>query len=219
MQKEYPHIYLVPGLGADGRLFNRLSWRSGVQATSLKWIEPFPNEKISDYALRMCEQVDTSKPFVFVGVSLGGIMSIEMAKHIHPEKIVIISSIKHRDEKPFYFSLGRFFKNGIWFPVKQRQLLYLLVRLFFGKVSKDQFEIFRDMLLKTSRNFIRWADVAVVKWDNTQVFENLTHINGSKDLIFPERFLKNHISIKGGTHFMVVNRAAEIMKIIEKFLF
>ena len=219
MQKEFPHIYLVPGLGADGRLFNRLLWNPGVHTTALKWVEPFPREPISDYALRMCEQVDTSQPFSFIGVSLGGIMSIEMAKHIHPEKIVIISSIKHRDEKPFYFALGRFFKNGIWLPMKQKRLLYLFIRVFFGKITKDQFEIFRDMLLNTSRNFIRWADMAVVKWDNTQVFDNLTHINGSKDLIFPERFLKDHISIKGGTHFMIVNRATEIMKIIDEVLF
>lgn len=219
MQTEFPHIYLIPGLGADSRLFNRLSWKAGVHVSALKWIEPFPQENISDYALRMCDQIETSKPFLFVGVSLGGIMSIEMGKHIHPEKIVIISSIKHKEEKPFYFVLGRLFKNGIWLPLKQKRLLYLLIRMFFGKISNEQFEIFRDMLLHTSRNFIRWADMAVVKWDNTQVFDNLTHIHGSKDLVFPERFLKNHISIKGGTHFMIVNRAVEIMKILEDVLF
>ena len=219
MANESPHIYLVPGLGADGRLFNRLKWKPGVQTTALQWMEPLPGENIADYAKRMIDQVDTSKPFSFVGVSVGGIMSIEMAKYIHPEKIVIISSIKHKKEKPFYFSVGRLLKKGIWPPVNNKKLFAWMVRIFFGKITKEQFEIFRDMLLKTSRNFIGWADMAVVKWENTQVFENLTHIHGSRDLVFPERFLKDHISVKGGTHFMIVNRAAEIMKIMESVLF
>src|SRR5690349_4085773 len=107
-----PHIYLIPGLGADSRLFGRIQWPEGYSVTSLRWIEPADtDEPISEYARRMRGQLDSSTPFILIGVSLGGIMAIEIARYMKPEKIIIISSIKHRREKPFYFTLGNLFRK------------------------------------------------------------------------------------------------------------
>jgi hypothetical protein len=216
---EFPHIYLVPGLGADGRIFNKLVWREGIKPTALHWIDPLPEEKTDDYALRMLEQVDTGNPFVLVGVSLGGIISIEMAKHVMPEKIILISSIKNKKERPFYFTLGRYFKSGVWLPIKHRKLLQLMIGMFFGSISKEQFDSFVEMTNQFSDNYIKWAELAIINWDNTTAFSNLTHIHGTSDLIFPKFFIKDHIPVKGGTHFMIVNRAREIGRILDGLLF
>jgi hypothetical protein len=216
-QKILPHIYLVPGLGADGRLFGRLTWDEGMQRTAIRWIEPLQHEKIGDYALRLSRQIDTSQPFVLVGVSLGGVMSIEIAKHICPEKIVLISSIKHKNEKPFYFALGSLFHATIW-PPKNKTIYTLMVRMFFGKLSDRQFEIFKDMVHKTSPAFMKWAQMAIASWENTKIFDNLVHIHGSMDTIYPAVFIKSYIPVKGGTHYMIVNKAREISLILNEII-
>ena len=66
--------------------------------------------------------------------------------------------------------------------------------------------------------FNEWAVDQVINWKNEEVPNNLTHIHGTRDRIFPHFYIKDAIWIKGGTHFMVVNRAKEISKIIRKEL-
>jgi hypothetical protein len=213
-----PHVYLVPGLGADERLFARLKWDEGTMVNSLKWIEPRDHERIEDYALRMAQQVDTSKPFVLAGVSLGGIISIEMAKHINPHKIIIISSIKTKKEKPPYFFVGYLFKNTVFISEKRKLMLKILVRVFFGNMSRRSFNVFRDMLVKTGEKQIKWAQNAIVGWNNTQQFENLVHIHGTADLVFPTLFLKKYIPIEGGTHYMVISKSREISRLLNDII-
>jgi hypothetical protein len=213
-----PHIYLVPGLGADSRLFGRIQWPEGYTVTSLKWIEPAGNdEPISEYARRMCSQVDSSVPFVLIGVSLGGIMANEMAHIINPEKVFIISSIKSKKEKPFYFILGKFFRK-VSLANPESFLFRIVARIYFTGRNRSEFEILRDMLAKTGQKQILWAQNAVAKWQRTDFPANLTHIHGTSDLLFPVLFIKNYIPIKGGNHYMIVNRAAEISRLLKELI-
>jgi hypothetical protein len=36
--------------------------------------------------------------------------------------------------------------------------------------------------------------------------KNLVHIHGDKDEIFPYKYINGCITVKGGTHLMIVNR-------------
>jgi hypothetical protein len=212
------NIYLVPGLGADVRLFAKLQWPPGFSIHAIKWIEPFDAEPISGYASRLCDQIDKNQPFIIAGVSQGGIMAIEMAKIVSPEKIIIISSIKNKREKPFYFNLGHFFKNIQMVSPKHKIWLRIIVRIFFGHMSRKQFDLFTDMLIKTGEKQIKWSQNAIMNWDNTQKFDNLFHIHGTCDLVFPVIFIRNYIPVKGGNHFMVVTKANQISEILKSLL-
>jgi hypothetical protein len=199
-------------------LFGRLQWPEGYSVSSLKWIDPLDNENISAYAHRMCGQVNTFIPFILIGVSLGGIMSIEIAKHIQPERIIIISSIKNKRERPFYFIAGKLFKNVALISPHYKVLLFLISRFFFGRIKRKEFETFRDMLIKTGAKQIRWAQNEVLKWNNQEIPTNLVHIHGTADIVFPALFIKDYIPIKGGTHYMIVNRAEEISKLLKELI-
>lgn len=89
MQKK---IYLISGLGADERMFQRLNFYN-FEPVYLQWISPKKNESISDYAARLKSQITEEKPII-IGLSLGGMMAVEISKQIKTEKVVLISSIK-----------------------------------------------------------------------------------------------------------------------------
>jgi len=87
-----------------------------------------------------------------------------------------------------------------------------------GKLSKHDFNLIEEMLKDINVEFNEWAVDQVIHWNNETIPENIVHIHGTDDKIFPDYYVKDAILIKGGTHFMVVNRAKEISKILRKEL-
>ena len=210
-------LYLLPGVGADSRLFQMIDAGLGP-ARHIEWIEPLPRETLNQYAKRLCQQIDTSSPFVLMGVSIGGMLTIEMNKFISPQQTVIISSIKGRQEMPAYYAFFRATRIYKLFPATFIRRIPFIIKPFFGRMNKREYNLYADMLKNTNANFINWAQWAILNWDNTLVPQNLIHIHGTKDVIFPIRNISNCIPITGGQHFMIVRKGREINRILKEHL-
>jgi thioesterase domain-containing protein len=85
-------LYIFSGLGADERVFQRLSFY-GFRTTFVKWIVPLKKEKIEDYATRILDQITTVNP-TLIGLSFGGLIAVEVAKQIETDKVILIASAK-----------------------------------------------------------------------------------------------------------------------------
>lgn len=212
------HIYLISGLGADERVFSRLSFPEGCEAHYLPWINPLgPDEPIGEYASRLARRILHPNP-VLLGLSFGGMMSIEIAKQQPVEKVIIVSSVKHKEELPPYYSgmarlLLRKLPDRLLFGNR-----YYLVKLFMQSRSEEEKMLLKDYMRKKDFRYMRWALAAVLNWQNEWVPPSLVHIHGSADRPFPRRYVHpTHTILKGG-HFMVMNRASEISRIIEREL-
>ena len=79
------NVYCIPGMGVNERLFRNLKLNN-CNILHIKWETPFKNESLPDYAMRLSKQMDTTKPFVLIGVSFGGMCSVEISKQL---KIVV----------------------------------------------------------------------------------------------------------------------------------
>lgn len=66
--------------------------------------------------------------------------------------------------------------------------------------------------------FLKWAVSKITRWDNKYKVENLYHMHGTADKIFPIRFIKPDSIIMGGGHFMIYDRHEEISKILTEKL-
>ena len=66
--------------------------------------------------------------------------------------------------------------------------------------------------------YLNWAIHNVLHWKNTSPQENIIHIHGNKDEIFPIKYIKNCIPVEGGTHAMIIVKAKKISAIIEELL-
>src|SRR4051812_3172924 len=104
------HIYLISGMGADERLFHKLRFPENYVVHHLPWLDPVSaNESIEAYAARLIALIRHENP-IMMGVSFGGMMSIEIARQIPVKKVVLVSSIKHHGEKPAYLNWVRRFR-------------------------------------------------------------------------------------------------------------
>lgn len=211
------HIYCISGMGLDERLFYRLNFQA-PNVHFIQWIEPLKRESLEDYARRMLEQVPTEGNNTLIGISFGGILAIEMAKLKRIQQVIIISSIKTRAELPFFF---RFIKYIPFYKLSKpewRRKTRERWGKYFGLFDKEALDFFEDMFEKSSETYKDWAIGQIANWKNFDYPANLVHIHGTKDLVFPFKRVKDVIQIEGGTHFMVLDQAYEISKIVNEKL-
>jgi pimeloyl-ACP methyl ester carboxylesterase len=154
-----------------------------------------------------------------IGVSLGGMISVEIAKQLKLDKVILISSIKTNSEAPWYFKFFRSLPVYKAIPGKLMTHLGFLVKPMFGQMKPDDLTLFKSMLQNSSPIFLKWAMRSALYWKNDVEFSNLYHIVGNKDLVFPYQNIKNPTAvIKGGTHIMVFDKAAEINVLLADIL-
>lgn len=208
-------IYMFPGLGADETIFRNLHL-PGYNIKHIRWIKPLNDETIAEYAKRLRYQIDPGTTPVLFGLSFGGMMAQEMAKLIDPAMTIIVSSIKTMHEKPLQMKLAKRFRPHKFVPSLLAIEFDFWYPWAFGKTTKMEKSFIKKMAKGIHPDFTDWASDAAINWDNTETVSNLVHIHGDKDNLFPICYIKNQdfILVKGGTHFMVYNRADEVANIV-----
>jgi pimeloyl-ACP methyl ester carboxylesterase len=210
-------IYLFSGLGADSQAFQNLHL-PGYKLVYIHWIPPQKSESLEHYASRIKSQVTTPNPIV-IGLSFGGMVSVEVAKQMPVRKLILISSAKTKHE----LATGSFFlfKNLRLYKIIPGSLLkktnFLVYSLFGVKNEKDK-KALTEILSINDPHFFRWAMNNILNWKNETIPPHLIHLHGTSDKIIPFRAVKADYGIKGGGHFMVLNYADTISNIILDYL-
>lgn len=212
-------IYFVPGLAAGPEIFENLDLpEDKYELHYLEWKTPLAlEETIANYAMRMSDDVTDKNP-VLVGVSFGGIMVQEMSKYIDAKKIIIISSVKHHNELPKRFQMVKFTKAYKLFPSKVVSNFEDYAQYFLGKSLKKRADIYKKYLSVRNQLYLNWSIRNVIKWEQDVKNNDVVHIHGTKDKVFPINNIKNCINIEGANHVMIITKAKKISKIIDKIL-
>lgn len=200
-------IYFLPGLAANTSIFKNIELDpERFEVHFLEWMIPLEEEPISDYARRFCSKV-THKNAVLVGVSFGGIIAQEMNLVHDFRKIIIISSVKTRQELPLHLQLAGKTKAYKLLPTSFfAQNIDLLSKYAFGKPIVDRLELYKQYLSITDKRYLDWAIKQVVSWNQEVSDPKLIHIHGNRDIIFPIDNIKACIVVEGGTHIMILNK-------------
>jgi pimeloyl-ACP methyl ester carboxylesterase len=213
-QHRMKDIYLLSGLGADKSVFEFLDLK-GYRTHAVEWVAPNEDESVPGYAARLLSQIKVKKP-ILIGVSFGGILAIEIGKHIETEKIIIISSIKCKTDLPRPMRIAGFLKINKLIPADALQKPNGVLFWFFGVDSEHDKNLLGDIVKRTDPGFIDWGISSITTWQNEICPDNVIHIHGTEDRIFPIQ--EPNYTIEGGGHFMIVNRCKEISKILLKEL-
>lgn len=219
MNTKKNHIYFVPGLAASPKIFKYINLpKDKFELHFLEWLLPLADtESIENYAKRMADLVIHKNP-VLIGVSFGGIMVQEMSKHLKTKKIVIISSVKCRDELPNRLKVIQKTKAYKLFPAKAFTNIEEFSVYAFGDIAKKRISIYKEYLSIRDNNYLAWAIFNVLHWQQSIPLENILHIHGTDDNVFPIKYIKNCVPIKNGTHIMILYKAKSICKIITESL-
>jgi hypothetical protein len=137
-----------------------------------------------------------------------------MSKIIHTKKTIIISSVKSKHELPKRLKLAKATKAYKLFPTKAILNLENFAKYAFGGAAKKRIDLYRKYLSMRDETYLPWAVYNVLHWQQDKPLNNIFHIHGNKDGVFPIKHIKNCTVIDGGTHVMILNKAKQISKIL-----
>lgn len=199
-------VYFMPGLAASPAIFERIQLDEAVfEVCLLEWEIPLAKESLSDYALRITKKVKHEKP-VLIGVSFGGILVQEMAKHIEARKVIIISSVRCNKDFPRRMKIGKTTKAYKLIPMKLILNIENLAKFSFGEKINKRIKLYEKFLAVRDLNYLQWAVESVICWDRCEIDEKVIHIHGDQDDVFPIKYINSCIVVKGGTHIMILNK-------------
>ncbi len=206
-------IYLIPGLGADKRMYAH-QLKVLPHAKVLEHLKPITGQSLTEYALRVAQEIDASKPFALVGTSLGGIISMELSRILKPEKIILIASVKNRVEMPLFIRSMRILNLHRLIPgTGFKRFNTLMVKRLDSRGDSPAAKVIKQMTEDCPPEFIDWAINAIINWHPPVGHRSdIVHIHGTNDLLFPIQKIKNPIAIKNGSHIMNMTMSYEVNK-------
>jgi pimeloyl-ACP methyl ester carboxylesterase len=199
-------VYFMPGLAANSSIFERIALPLDVfEMILLEWELPLNNESLSEYAQRISKKVIHKNP-VLIGVSFGGILVQEMTEFLEVRKVIIISSVKSNVEFPTAFKVAKTTKAYKLLPTNLISNIENLTKFSFGDKIKQRFKLYKKFLSVRDKKYLDWAIEKIILWDRTEVLNNVIHINGDADEVFPIKNIEKCIVVKGGTHIMILSK-------------
>lgn len=211
-------VYFVPGMAAGPEIFERIRLpEERYEVEILEWLIPEPNETIEAYSKRMADRVDGESP-ILVGVSFGGVVVQEMKAFIPKAKVVIISSVKSKEELPRRFMLARRSKLYRMLPTGLVVSAKDLTRFAIGPRTKRRLELYNVYLSVRDKRYLDWAIKEMVCWDRPEADPEVKHIHGDRDIVFPIRNIQQVEVVRGGTHAMILYKAHAVSDELLKVL-
>ena len=211
-------VYFFPGQGSDERLFEKINLNAGFRVVHVNYPIPKKGATMAEYAREISGQIDTTQKYIFIGVSLGGMICSELADFLTPEKIIIISSAKSRKELPFRY---RFQKSIPINKIVPKSLIKISAQILQPLVEPDRKmnkDIFKSMLKRKDAKYYKRTVNMIINWDRKNINETIIHIHGTNDHTIPIRNVRANFIVDNGSHMMTLTRGEEVNNLIQSIL-
>ncbi len=217
-------IILITGLGADERfLKHQAAAFPGSEA--LNWMPWEKRESLAGYAKRLAERIRRDgerRPVVLAGVSLGGMLALEVSRHVPTERIILMSSTREPGAVSGVLKLIEGASRIVPLPV-----LWLMR---FGVVpmglldptrSMAQKRLIASMGMRCSMTFMRRASRAILEWPGLPDPDApVHHIHGAWDAIIPAARLRHPPDeiVPKGPHILPLSHPEAVNSFIRRVL-
>ncbi|MCG3137378.1 MAG: hypothetical protein HJJLKODD_01222 [Phycisphaerae bacterium] len=216
-----PTWILIPGLGADERLFgNMVDLLPKYEI--LKFAIPQPEETIEAYAQRLTQTITLPADYIICGVSFGGMMASILAEQLQPRALVLMSSTAHPAALNHALRLFEWLSRLMpdTFAAWSNGLGRLSMQ-WLEPMPPEVLEVFRDMNMRTPLEMIRQGGRMIMQWQKApQVRCPIYHLHGGRDPLMPLAKLPappTHI-VESAGHLLNLTHPAEVRDFIRGVL-
>lgn len=214
-----PTIYLFPGQGSDYRIFDSLQLPENWPVIHVSYHTPSKKESMETYALTIAQQIDSTQPFVLIGVSLGGMICSEIANKYSPLTTILISSAQSKRDLPLRYRFQHIVPLYKIFPARAIHWGAQTLQPIVEPDQRTNRACFEQMLAAKVDLYMKRTVGLIVNWNRISTNPHLHHIHGNADRTLPLRCLKEvDVVIENGSHLMTLTRGREISRIILEIL-
>jgi pimeloyl-ACP methyl ester carboxylesterase len=214
-----PKLILFSGLGVDARL---LAEQRTIDADIIvpAWIEPTAGESLASYGRRFAAHLRPTEPIFIGGVSFGGMVAQEVARHVPTRGLVLLATCRSWRGVPAPY---RWVAQGgthlpLW-AVEPGKRLAMRLKPLMGLATGQHLAWFDAMLADTDAAFLQWAGGALANWPGVgPLAVPYVQIQGARDLILPARYSSpTHVIPRAG-HLVNITHAPAVNAIVGEFL-
>lgn len=213
-------IVYISGIGADRRAFSKLDSHLGGEAVFADWIPLESNEEhFTGYCERLISKYGINSYDILIGLSFGGLIAQQIAKKLGNKTVFLISSFRNKsDLRPLmYFGL----KTGLYklLPPIRIPIISEMIAFVLNSKNRESKKVITQMMLDTDFHFMNWCirQIAVIDL-KPEYSENFINLNGDNDKLVKEWIGHSGLTVSGGSHFMVNDKAKEIASKISSML-
>ena len=130
----------------------------------------------------------------------------------------MISSIKDIRELPKKLKLIKKLHLYKLIPLIPINFIEKITLHFSGTRLNKTITSYKAYLSYRDPKYLYWAVKSLLFWSSENHLNNILHIHGEKDVVFPIKHISNCVRIKKGSHVMILLKAKKINKILSKEL-
>lgn len=209
-------LILIPGMGADARIFRAQS-AAFPQLRTPAWIEPSRNETLPTYARRFARSIDPHQPCYLGGASFGGVVALEMAAHLNVRAVFLIGSVRSPREMAWSVRAMRPLARlalALPYPVVSSMARTCLQTS--GNASTIATRSLLTQIADADADFLRWGTRAILGWQPSPDIGRVPihQIHGGRDRVFPASLSKADVIIPDAGHLLSVTHADAVNQFI-----
>jgi pimeloyl-ACP methyl ester carboxylesterase len=214
-------LVLLPGLGADGRLFAGVRC-PGWEVVTPSFPDPAPRQSLSSYARALADRLRVGPGDAVGGASFGGFVAAEIAARRRVASLVLIGSALSPREVPAYYAvlerLSRWVPEGV-FARAPRSHPLLLAK--FGRLTAAQRALFLEMAGRASPALLRRGMRMIFGWKGVERQEiacPVHRIHGRLDRLIRPPSAREAELIEGGGHLISMTHPGTVGRFLAEWL-
>ncbi len=218
-------LILLPGLGADGRLFDEQRHAFPFLETP-EWIPPASDdESLEDYAARFAVHLGPdARPTWIGGTSFGGQVALEMARWMRPRVagVILVAAPRSRDTITAAFRAQQAVGSLAPEALVRRAVPWLAGPFARREgLSAEHTARLRAIAADVDVAFLRWGARASSAWRRTPadpVAAPVYHVHGRHDAVIPWREGEPDLLLDDAGHLITFTHAGAVSGFIASCL-
>ncbi|HKP96167.1 MAG TPA: alpha/beta hydrolase [Fibrobacteria bacterium] len=208
-------VFLITGFALDKRAFALMDLPADVYR-ALDLVPVLPGETLRAYARRMAAEIGLAPGDVIGGVSLGGMLALEMAKAVDVSGVLLIASATHPRH------IRKRFK--MWSPLAGWVPEFLIRRIFTliprilamqNMLSPEGQALLADIMGRFPPALLKTFPRMILGWPGCEPPANFRHIHSDGDwLIRPAGDPATLTLLSGKNHLITVSHPAEVRELV-----
>jgi len=180
-------------------------------------IPPETDDDLTTYCRRLAEEIDPGQPCFVGGASFGGLIALEMTRHLDTLACFLIGSVRGPNELPGRIRSLRALEVALSLvPVRLLQFSAATAAKPIRRVGGKHLGAVMRQFSTADAHTLRWSARQVLQWDTTYEDVLVRQIHGAHDHVFPLGNVRPDEIVPGGGHAVSMTNGRQVNEFLRR---